>query len=246
MDTTKKRKNRWGTAALTRKSVQAIELLVRYAALLVAVFDEAWRGTFATDADALRTAQARVEVARAELKSATADVIDVGRGVRALLMGVRKLVRYGRPPDRTAWGAFGIGRTVHVREVAGLIAGLDTAVDAAEGQPEVAAELGIGADMVTALRDARAALVRADSLQEERKSALGAAVAERNALQARVETSLGRIIGHAAVIFRAQPEIAAQFAALLPERRAGRRETAETAAEPSVTPVGPTPVEEAA
>lgn len=170
------------------------------------------------DVATLRGTSAGAKAARAGKRSATLTQNDAAREGNELAMSIRTAVRNGEPSDRAFQKAFGVGERVSSHKVASVEAALETILRAAEANPERTRAVGIFPEDLDEVRRVRAALSTADASQEVRTVSSKVATSDRDEAQRRVQRSVKRIVGAAAVAFRGRPELARLFADLIPSR----------------------------
>jgi hypothetical protein len=176
----------------------------------------------AADADEMRNAISATSSARADRKSATTEQRQAARkGVRQV-RAFRRAVRLAPPADRAVLRRFGVGERVNERKVGSVAAALQVVLDAAGEEPEAVSNAGIVKEDLDALRATLAALLFADTSQEAKKVGAKGARAQRDTVQLRLEAGIGKVLATAAVVFRDQPTIAAEFEAVVPGRGNGR------------------------
>jgi hypothetical protein len=211
---------KWRQEAALRTARAVIALARRYREL-----DGRLNGAvdaLAADADEMRGAISATSSARADKKSATTEQRQMAHRGALQVRAFRRAVRLAPPADRAVLRRFGVGERVNERKVGSVAAALQVVLDAAAEEPEAVSGAGIVKEDLDALRETLVALLQADTSQETKKVGAKGATAERDAVQLRLEAGIGKVLATAAVVFRDQPAVAAEFEAVVPGRGNGR------------------------
>jgi hypothetical protein len=184
------------------------------------------------NADEMRDAISATQSARADRKSATTEQLQAARKGAQQVRAFRRAVRLAGL-DRAVLRRFGVGDRVDGRKVGSVAAALQVVLDAAAEQPEAVSKAGIVKEDLEGLRATLVALLSADTSQETKKVGAKGARARRDAVQLRLEAGIGMVLATAAVVFRDQPAIAAEFEAVVPGRGNARASQPPAPAEPA-------------
>lgn len=112
--------------------------------------------------------------------------------------------------------AYGLKLSIKPNKVASVVAALDALVDGFARFPDAARAAGLLSTDFDRARDLRATLATADAGQETVKSTRKNPVADRKALQVRIEEAIDAIINAGSLEFIDQPQKAEEFQNLIP------------------------------
>lgn len=170
----------------------------------------------------------RVEAGNAldTLKTATKEQNAAIAEALRLLRPARASVNARTEKNKSA--AFGVSKAINADKVTSVLGALEAFLQGAAKYPEVVRGAGLLTAELDTLRGLAASLASADQAQEKQKHARKIPTANRNAVQARIESAVAAISHAGQIAFAAKPDTAARFADLVPSgpKRAAKKRPA--------------------
>lgn len=210
-----KTKPKWKPNQIATAGRAAHALWVKYQAEIGDRLDAGVGDGLATNLDAFEGKRSDATRAAETLRTATREQDAAAEKAHTFAVAARgALVRSGATAAVRA--AFGLKISLKVNQVSSIVAALDALVDGYARYPDAARAAGLLSTDFTRISTLRAALASADAGQETVKKTKKAPVADRKALQVRIENAIDAIINAGTLEFIDQPEKAEEFQSLIP------------------------------
>ncbi len=206
-----------------RVAEQALEMYEQDKDLLLERLPAGLMAGMQEDAGLLSNKTASSKTARLTSKTNTAVQNDLAKKLAKWVSTTRRSVRR-TCQDKAVRTAVGMGERVHPKVVKTVLAGADAVLKAYTKYPDALRAAGLLPRDVEAINTLASALRAADTAQEKGLAKSRQSTAARKKVQARVESALETLIAAAELEFAVEnPERAAEYAALIPTKRARRK-----------------------
>lgn len=213
---------KWSPKVVQTVGRAAWELATKYRAELEPRLAAGVLDGFTADLEAFEHKRDDASNALGTLMAATRTQSAVAAEAVELLTTAREALRRGRTPAKYTL-EFGLKSRPNPTVVSSVRSALSAFTTAAARYPEVVRAVGILPSDLETMVELRNALIDVDAKQEAAKATRKTPVAERTALQVRIESAVDAIISAGRLAFVKRPDVADAFKALVPGKSTAKK-----------------------
>jgi hypothetical protein len=212
----KGKKPKWKPDQAVAIGKQIAELLNNYWDRLADRLPAHTREDLQTYIDAVEGKRAERAAAQKAKEAATVDQNRAAIQGAAWVSAVRQLIK--RASDSKLQKAFGVGNKIDPRKISSVADAITTILEGAEKNPQAALAAGFLTRDAEEGARLREQLLGADFVQERGKSTAKLQTLERDRARLRLEDTIDRVLGAAALEFVSEPEISSRFLSVIPTK----------------------------